>query len=711
MVGFVPQYTGDIAEVIYFNRSLSAQEQVRVQTYLAIKYGIPINPNTQPNFVASDGSTIIWNGLSNLGYSNTVLGIGFDATSGLNQKQSASSLDTDILTIGLGSINTSNNLNSSSFSLDKSFLIVGNNGSATSSVTTAGLPLTTSISTPPMRMALGRVWKAQNTNGVGSVALQFNLTGALSSVTGVPYQISELCLLIDNGAGSFTNSTIANSGITTSATLVSGTSNTYQFSNITLANGYLFTVGLLKKLQTLAFAQNSYSMSVGQTSTITVTNSAVIGSATVTYNIVSGGGSATVDNTGLVTAISFGSVTLTATALANSDYAGASTSTLIIIGPGVQVVTINNIPTGGFSTTVDQTLSITATNNIASGGGTITYSVATASGSGSATINSVTGQLTATGAGAITFTATAAANSNYNQASTSTLIVIGKSTPTLSISVSTTVAVGGTLQAITSTSALYSSGGAVSFTISSSGSGSATLNPLTGLLTATGAGTITLTATSAGDTNYYGATTSTVITINQGTPTLLLTSTSTNVAVNGSATVTAINTLPGAATIADTGGVSYSILSTSGGGSATINANTGAMVAINSGSVTIEALQGSDTNYYAVSATLVINIGVTVQTLSFSSASYTLLTNQTQTITATNSVSNGGAITYSITAGSGSATVNVNTGQVLAIGTGTVTLTAFAAANVNYTASSSTVLITINPSTPILSLSPTLGSQ
>ena len=84
---------GHIAEVIYYNRGISDQERAQVQSYLGIKYGISIAPSTQPNYLASDGGTV-WGSVSNTGYTNTVLGIGFDSTSGLNQKQSTSSIVT-----------------------------------------------------------------------------------------------------------------------------------------------------------------------------------------------------------------------------------------------------------------------------------------------------------------------------------------------------------------------------------------------------------------------------------------------------------------------------------------------------------------------------------------------------------------------------------------------------------------------------------------
>jgi hypothetical protein len=117
-------FKGDIAEVIYYNRGISVQEQQQIQSYLSIKYGIYLDPAGQTNYIASDG-TVIWNGVSNGAYSNTIIGLGADAASGLNQKQSSTG---QAFSFGLGSIATSNVLNQGSFAADKSFLLVGNDG-------------------------------------------------------------------------------------------------------------------------------------------------------------------------------------------------------------------------------------------------------------------------------------------------------------------------------------------------------------------------------------------------------------------------------------------------------------------------------------------------------------------------------------------------------------------------------------------------------
>lgn len=91
-------------------------------------------------------------------------------------------------------------------------------------------------------------------------------------------------------------------------------------------------------------------------------------------------------------------------------------------------------------------------------------------------------------------------------------------TPILTITSANTLNVDGALAATATTTAAAGQGGAITFAIIA-GSGSATVNPSTGAIRAISAGTITLIATSAGDSDYNSATTSQVITINNNSMT------------------------------------------------------------------------------------------------------------------------------------------------------------------------------------------------
>jgi hypothetical protein len=178
-------FDGRIAEVItYDNRKTDGnltQERNRIQSYLAIKYGITLGVNgTTQDYVNTDGN-VIWDQSANVGYNYDITGIGRDDDSDLNQKQSRSVNDaTDgtgriegILTMGLNDIydTNANHISSDPTSFnDKEYLVWGNNGAdlnlAASTITvnmSAGISpaLTTDVSFTAMQ----RVWKVVETGG------------------------------------------------------------------------------------------------------------------------------------------------------------------------------------------------------------------------------------------------------------------------------------------------------------------------------------------------------------------------------------------------------------------------------------------------------------------------------------------------------------------------------------------------------------------
>ncbi|MDX1937254.1 MAG: hypothetical protein SFU21_09050, partial [Flavihumibacter sp.] len=71
--------TGNVAEIIIYENSISSTDRSKIFSYLALKYGI----NIATSFLASDGTTI-WNATTNATYNNDVFGIGLDNGSGLN---------------------------------------------------------------------------------------------------------------------------------------------------------------------------------------------------------------------------------------------------------------------------------------------------------------------------------------------------------------------------------------------------------------------------------------------------------------------------------------------------------------------------------------------------------------------------------------------------------------------------------------------------
>lgn len=232
-------YNGLLSEIIIFDNDITDLQQLQVNTYLAIKYGITLTNNNdddataneiisgavrEGDYVASDGSTVIWTYADNTTYHNDVAGIGRDDDGCFTQKQSTAPDTDDILTVGLGSVATSNLANLNGFDDDKDFLLWGNDNGTTAqaSANTADVPATIAE-----RMA--RVWKVQDTGTVGETELQFDLTSLGYDVSNA----AEFSLLVGNTA-TMADATIVKGG-TLDGTVLS-------FTGIDLTDGQFFTI-------------------------------------------------------------------------------------------------------------------------------------------------------------------------------------------------------------------------------------------------------------------------------------------------------------------------------------------------------------------------------------------------------------------------------------------------------------------------------------
>ncbi len=93
---------GLIPEIILYNRELSDTERKKVETYLAVKYGISIDQTAERSYVLSD-DTVIWTATDN-DYDCNIFGIAKDSGSSLDQRISKSQtshagVDPAVLTI------------------------------------------------------------------------------------------------------------------------------------------------------------------------------------------------------------------------------------------------------------------------------------------------------------------------------------------------------------------------------------------------------------------------------------------------------------------------------------------------------------------------------------------------------------------------------------------------------------------------------------
>lgn len=115
------QTNGLVAEFIIYETILKEKQIARIESYLAVKYGITL----ERNYVNSAGQTI-WNRKTENLYSNNIAGIGRDDLSTLYQKQGTSCSSSDQLTIGVDKIAVSNSKNTGQLN-DKDYLIWGDN--------------------------------------------------------------------------------------------------------------------------------------------------------------------------------------------------------------------------------------------------------------------------------------------------------------------------------------------------------------------------------------------------------------------------------------------------------------------------------------------------------------------------------------------------------------------------------------------------------
>ncbi len=152
---------GRVPEMAYYNVALSDADRNKVDSYFGIKYGITLTHN-----YLSGAGTIVYDVTS---YNKNIFGIGRDDCQELIQKQSNSVETNGFVTIGNNAIIVATNAdNTSAFTADKSFEIIGDNG-LTNEYANAYAPTTFTPSSPFFRM--NRIWKVQETGTVKTVRI------------------------------------------------------------------------------------------------------------------------------------------------------------------------------------------------------------------------------------------------------------------------------------------------------------------------------------------------------------------------------------------------------------------------------------------------------------------------------------------------------------------------------------------------------------
>lgn len=167
-------YEGDVLEAISYSSRVSDQDIRKIESYLAVKYGLTLDQDTPQIYQSSSGASIY--DIDNI-YNFNITGIGRDDASGLNQKQSISTTNNSvhrsspgIVTIGLSDIASTNNNNTNSFSNDLSFMLWANNGASTDINMTTG----SILNGIGQISRMGKVWKIQETGNVDEVVIRIS---------------------------------------------------------------------------------------------------------------------------------------------------------------------------------------------------------------------------------------------------------------------------------------------------------------------------------------------------------------------------------------------------------------------------------------------------------------------------------------------------------------------------------------------------------
>ncbi len=222
-------YTQNLNEVLYYPWNLSAIEQQKINSYLAIKWGITLDQTVPTDYLASDGVTKIWNAGTGGVFKYDITGIGRDDCGALNQKQSTSTDGTDIISIGKGAVKATNASNTNAFANDKNFLVFANNNASITTSNTTNMP----AGLTGCYVKINREWQVQTVGTPGTVNIEVGKQG-LFSINASNYKP---VLIISGTAGDYTGATvIMNDSVRRGKAY---------FSNVNFSNGQYFTLAYI----------------------------------------------------------------------------------------------------------------------------------------------------------------------------------------------------------------------------------------------------------------------------------------------------------------------------------------------------------------------------------------------------------------------------------------------------------------------------------
>ncbi len=233
----VANFDGDIMEVIFIESGVGAGRGRRIESYLALKYGITLGNNgTSTNYFGSN-SDVIWDQSANAGYNYDIAGIRRDDNTVLDQRKSRSENKTsgnynDIITMANGSHFSA----PAAIGTNRSSIIWGHNNAPLAG--TWPPPTFSTTNSEGIQSLFQRSWKVQEEGTMGTVTLQFDMSSVVG-VSGVgTNDLAHLRLLVD-ADGVFTSGALSIAPST-----YDNTTNLVEFQHdFSGASGFYFSLG------------------------------------------------------------------------------------------------------------------------------------------------------------------------------------------------------------------------------------------------------------------------------------------------------------------------------------------------------------------------------------------------------------------------------------------------------------------------------------
>lgn len=140
-----------ICESIVYSRMLSNRERQKIDTYLALKYGVTLDQTAPSSYVGSDGR-VVWDAVANAEFSHHIFGICNDTVSRFYTCENTSAEEADLLKINADTLPS------------MSYAILGDDNNSLKYIREEGRP-----------KRLGRTWRVSTTGETtGTVSIAFD---------------------------------------------------------------------------------------------------------------------------------------------------------------------------------------------------------------------------------------------------------------------------------------------------------------------------------------------------------------------------------------------------------------------------------------------------------------------------------------------------------------------------------------------------------